>query len=136
MQATGSRAPPSPRAPQLAPSAPPPQPSCQLRARAGAASASLAPARPGYYMATAHFRRRTSLSTRARPAGRMAHAHFACRGGEAASASEWPGASLERPWQCSDPCSLGGGSNVLGKELKPFWRGREIGFINLQTPVN
>lgn len=81
MQATGSRAPPSPRAPQLAPSAPPPQPSCQLRARAGAASASLAPARPGYYMATAHFRRRTSLSTRARPAGRMAHAHFACRGG-------------------------------------------------------
>lgn len=78
-----------PRAPQRAPTAPPPPPSSQLRARPGAASAPRAPARPGYYMATTHFRCRPPprarappphgpVYARAPPAGQGAHAHSAC----------------------------------------------------------
>lgn len=70
-----------------------------------------APARPGYYMATAHFRCRPARApgpgpdrARAPPAGRRAHAHAHVLPSplpryEAASDSEPTGTSLERPWR-------------------------------------
>lgn len=92
--------------------------------RPGAASAPLAPARPGYYMATAHFRRRPGRSARTHPAGRTAHAHFACLGsvrfcqrvdrGESRAARA--AAATPRSREVALP-------NALGKVLKLFWRG-------------
>ncbi|XP_036703279.1 predicted GPI-anchored protein 58 [Balaenoptera musculus] len=116
-QATGFRAPPTPRAPQRAPTAPPPPPSSQLRARPGTASTPRAPARPGYYMATTHFRCRPPRA-HARPRPRL-RTRAPCRPGSARALR----LRMERP-PSPGACSL---PTTGGREEAPPTAGISIG---------